>query len=290
MSTAALIAGPLIGAAGSMLAGSQQSSAANSAAQLQHQDQAAALAEQQREFGITQGNLAPFLKAGTSAVNTLSGLISTPGEGLLAPFTGKFQAPTAEEARATPGYEFQLGQGENAIQNSAAAQGGLLSTGALKTLNQFGQGLADTTYSQTYNRAFNEYLQGYNQFQNNQANEFNRLAAASGMGQTTATTLGQLGQQSASNIANINLTGGAQQAGSLLYGGAARASGYAGLANALGGGANNIGQLLFLQQLLQGNQLGGLNANATPSLSSIGAGIFNPGGGVTPGIVPNQGQ
>jgi hypothetical protein len=253
MSTAAIVSG-VVGAVGSGLAGSVQAGAAKSAAQLQAQAQANSLAEQRREFDITQGNLAPFLKTGTAAINTLGGLLSTPGQGLLTPFTGQFQAPTAEQARATPGYQFLLGAGENAIQNSAAAQGGLLSTGTQKTLQQFGQGLADTTYSQTYNRAFNEYLQGYNQFQNNQANEFNRLASVAGMGQQTATTLGQLGQQEASNVANINLSGANAQAGSLLYGGQARASGYAGIANAIGGTMNNLSQMALLQQLLGNTQ------------------------------------
>jgi len=254
MSTAAIVAGTvgsgIIGAVGANKAAGAQVAASKSAAQLQHEDQQAALDEQRRQFDITQGNLAPFLKVGTSAVNTLGGLLSTPGQGLLTPFTGQFQAPTAEQARATPGYQFQTEEGQKAIQNSAAASGGLLSTGSLKALTGFSQGLADTTYSDTYNRAFNEYLQGYNQFQNNQANEFNRLAAASGMGQTTATTLGNLGQQSASNIANTYLTGGQQIANSLLYGGNARASGYAGVANALGGSLNNIAQLALLQNFL----------------------------------------
>lgn len=267
MGTAAIVAGTvgsgIIGAVGSGLAAGQQSRAAKSAAQLQADAQANALAEQRRQFDITQGNLAPFLKVGTSAVNTLGGLLSKPGEGLLTPFTGQFQAPTAEQARATPGYEFLQQAGENAIQTGAAARGGLLSTGTQKTLTQFGQGLADTTYSETYNRAFNEYLQGYNQFQNNQANEFNRLAAASGMGQTTATTLGNLGQQAATNFGNIELGGANAQASSLLYGAGARASGYAGMANALGGIGSNLAQLAFLKNFLQ-------KPNPTPQPSEWG--------------------
>src|SRR6267154_1492706 len=112
---------PFIGAAiggifASKAAGAQ-TSAANNAASLQHSDQQASLAEQQREFNTTQGNLAPFLKAGTSAVNTLSSLLSTPGQGLLTPFTDKFQAPTAAQAAATPGYQFAEQQGQNSIQN-----------------------------------------------------------------------------------------------------------------------------------------------------------------------------
>lgn len=167
----------------------------------------------------------------------------------MTPFTDKFHAPTADEARQTPGYEFALREGQNAIQNSAAARGGLLSTGTLKTLDQYSQGLADTTYSDTYNRAFNEYLQQYNQFETNQSNTFNRLAAASGMGQTAASTIGGLNQQGASNVTNINAIGGAQQGGSLMAGGAARASGYAGIANALNSGISSVSQYALLNSL-----------------------------------------
>lgn len=277
MSTAAIVGGSLasagIGAGASLAASGAQAGAAQSAAQLQAQSQANSLAEQQREFNITQGNLAPFLKAGTAGVNTLSQLLSTPGQGLLTPWTGTFQAPTAAQAAATPGYQFLAGAGTGAIQSSAAGAGNLLSTGTLKSLAQFNQGLADTTYSETYNRAFNQYLQQYNQFQNNQTNEFNRLASISGLGQQTATTLGNLGQSAASNIANINATAGSQIGNSLLYGGAAQASGYAGLANAVGGGIGNIGQYLLLQNLLGGGggSLGGIPANPNPGYIPPGA-------------------
>jgi len=276
MSTAAIIGGSIaaagIGAGGSILASNAQSGAAKSAAQLQHQDQMASLAEQKRQFDLQQKNLAPWLRAGTSSINTLADLLKTPGQGLLTPWTGQFNAPTAEQARNTPGYQFLAGAGSGAIQNSAAASGNLLSTGTLKTLSQFNQGLADTTYSETYNRAFNEYLQQYNQFQNNQTNEFNRLASVSGMGQTTATTLGQLGQQGANNVTNINATAGSQIGNSLLYGGTARASGYAGIANALNSGIGNISQYALLQSLLGKGGGGGLTIDP----SNV-AGTFVPG-------------
>lgn len=266
------VIGSIVGAVGSNMAAGTQADAAKSAAQLQHQDQQASLAEQQRQFNINQTNQAPFLKAGTSAVGTLSDLISTPGKGLLTPWTINFSAPTAADARATPGYEFALSQGQNSIQNSAAARGGALSTGTLKTLDQFSQGLADTTYSDTYNRAFNEYLTRYNQFQGNQTNTFNRLASASGMGQTAANEIGQVGQATATNVANINAVGGAQQGGSLMAAGNARASGYAGIANAINGGLGNISQYAMLKSLFPGSGGGDPNAGGAyiPGLAQGG--------------------
>lgn len=276
------LGGSIIGAVGAGKAAGAQSDAAKAAAQLQHQDQQASLAEQQRQFNITQTNAAPFLKAGTSGINTLADLLKTPGQGLLTPFTGTFSAPTGAQAAATPGYQFIAGAGSGAIQNSAAASGNLLSTGTMKTLDQFNQGLASTTYSDTYNRAFNEYLQQYNQFQNNQTNEFNRLASVSGLGQNTATTLGNQGQAAASNIANINMTGGAQQGANLNLAGGANASGYAGIANALGGGFSNISQLLMLKQagLLGGSTGGGNQVPFSIPGDTTGQSIINSAVGV----------
>lgn len=248
------IGGAIVGGIFASKAGNVQAKAATSAAALQHQDQQASLAEQQRQFNLNQQNMAPWLKAGTQGINTLSSLLSTPGQGLLTPWTGQFQAPTGAQAAATPGYQFALQQGQNAIQNSSAARGGLLSTGTQKTLDQYSQGLADQTYSDTYNRALGEYQQRYNIFQGNQSNEFNRLASLSGTGQTAANELGQVGQQTAANTANINLTAGAQQGANLNLAGAARASGYAGIANSITGGLSNINQYTLLAGLLNQQQ------------------------------------
>jgi len=244
------IGSAVAGAVGSSKAAGAQAKAADQAAQLQHQDQQASLAEQQRQFNISQGNLAPFLKTGTQATQQLSQLTGTPGQGLLTPFSEQFQAPTAAQAEQTPGYQFQLQQGLNALQNSAAARGGLLSTGTAKNINDYAQGQAASNYSQTYNRALGEYQQRYNVFEGNQANTFNRLSALSGGGQTAANTLGQLGQATASNVANINEVAGQQQGNSIMNAGAARASGYAGVANSITGGLNTIGQSVLLNQLL----------------------------------------
>jgi hypothetical protein len=244
------IAAAGIGAAGSLGAGAEQAGAAKSAQQLEYEQQQQALQFQEQEWNTQQQNEAPFLQAGQGAVKTLSGLLSTPGQGLLTPWTQQFNAPTAQQAAQTPGEQFELQQGEQAINNSAAASGGLLSGGTAKSLDQYANNVASTNYQQAYNNALGQYQQNYNIFENNQANEFNRYAALAGAGQTAASTLGQEGQQAASNISNISLTGGQQQAGQINNAAAATASGYAGAANAFGGGANNLSQLYLLSQLL----------------------------------------
>jgi hypothetical protein len=264
------IAGALAGGIGSAVAGGAQASAATNAANLQSQNQQASLAEQEREFNLNQQNQAPWLQAGKQGIGTLSSLLSTPGQGLLTPWTQQFQAPTAAQAAATPGYQFQLQQGLGAIQNSQAARGGLIGGNAMEALSNYAQGAASTNYQQVYQNALGEYQQQYNIFQGNQSNEFNRLAALSGIGQQAATTLGNQGQAAATNIANINTAAGSQIGNSLQNAGAARASGYAGISNALGGGISNISQYMLLNQLLNGNQGGGNNPATNAGAISVG--------------------
>lgn len=215
--------------------------------------------------------MAPWLQAGTQGINTLSGLLSTPGQGLLTPWTDTFQAPTAAQAAQTPGYQFQLQQGLGAMQNSQAAQGGLIGGNAMTALNNYAQGAASANYQQVYQNALTQYQQAYNIFQGNQTNEFNRLASLSGAGQTAAQTLGQQGQSAAGNVTNINATAGGQIGNSLMAAGGATASGYAGLANSLSGGVGNATQYALLNSILNGPGTASLNTvpRNSPSVDSM---------------------
>lgn len=182
----------------------------------------------------------------------------------------EFQAPTAAQAAQTPGYQFALQQGQQALQNSAAAKGGLLSGNTAEALDQYSQGLADSNYQQTYNNALGQYQTAYNQFQNNQANTYNRLAGLAGTGQTAAGQLNSAGQAAASNIGNISQTAGQQIGQSAQNAGAATASGYVGQANAInsgiGSGVGSVQQGILLSQLLNGS------GNTGNSYNTVGGG------------------
>jgi hypothetical protein len=54
--------------------------------------------------------------------------------------------------RGVPGYEFAFGQGQRAVQTSAAARGTLLTGGTLRELARYGTGIADQLYGNTVNR------------------------------------------------------------------------------------------------------------------------------------------
>lgn len=155
-------------------------------------------------------------------------------------FTDKFQAPTDVTEQNDPGYQFRLKQGQQLLENSAAAKGGLFSGGTAKAEQQFGQDYASNEYSNVYNRAFNDFSTKYNIFKQNQADKFNRLASVSGIGQTAASQLGLIGQNASNTNANIALTSGQQIGNSVQNAGNARASGYQNSGNILGSTLSNL--------------------------------------------------
>lgn len=275
----ALAAG--LGAAGSVAGGAisaagagKQATAAQQAASLQADATNRSTAEQQRQFDVTQKNEAPFIQAGQGAVTSLYDAIKDPGKGLLTPFTDKFTAPTAAEAEAYPGYQFQLQQGLKALQNSAAAKGGLLSGGTAKAVNNYAQGAAQSDYTNVYNQKLGEYQNAYNIFQNNQANSFNRLASVAGLGQTSVGQLGQTGQATAASIGNTLLTGATNQGQALQNAGNAMASGYNTIGSGIAGGANSVGSGLLLQDLLR--RVPGYGSQATTPSYAGSPATFDP--------------
>ena len=138
-----------------------------------------------------------------------------------------------QDFQQDPGYAFRMSEGLKALDRQAAARGGLISGGALKASQRYGQDMA----SQEYTNAFNRY-------QTNRSNQLNPLQSLMGAGQTAANTVGTAGQ----NYAN--------KAGEDYIGaGNARASGYMGQANALAGAVNQ-GFNAFGYKSAQSNPLG----------------------------------
>jgi hypothetical protein len=184
-----------------------------------------------------------------------------------APWTTPFTAPTAAQAAATPGEQFMLQQGEQAINNNASASGTIGNTGTDRALMNYGENLASTDYQQVYNNALQQYQQSYNVYQNNQANQWNRLASLAGMGQVSAGQLNSAGQSASGNVANILGTTGAQVGQNINNAAAANASGYIGQANSYGGALSNLsnlGSTLSLASLLNNqNSPGGTGNVAT---------------------------
>jgi hypothetical protein len=183
---------------GSSLLGSD---AASSAADVQAgaSDRSVALQRQQYEENVARQK--PFYDVG---VNALPELVAA----------SRYTPFGMQQFQQDPGYAFRLKEGQQALDRSAAARGGLISGAALKAATRYGQDMG----SQEYTNAFNRY-------QVERAARLNPLQSLTGMGQTTANTLGTSGQQMATNVGDA-----------MGSSAAARASGYVGGANALTSG------------------------------------------------------
>lgn len=145
------------------------------------------------------------------------------------PAYGSFARPfTVEDFYnyADPGYAFQLQQGTQALQNSAAAGSGALSGAALKDLLKYNQDYAGTAYNDAFNR-----------YQTQQGNIFSRLSSLAQLGQNAAAGVGAQGTA---------LAGNAGQA--IQNAGSAAGAGIVGAGNSLNSGLTNY---WLMQQFAQ---------------------------------------
>lgn len=232
--TAALLGAAAIGGGSSILGGLFGKSAAQKAADTQAEATKYAADLQQKQYDQTRTDEMPWMQAGQWGLGQLmTGL--QPGGDLIKPYDQTFKAPTAEEARATPGYQFMLDEGNRAILNGNAASGGVFSGGTLQALDKFNTGLADSTYSTRYNQALQTFDTNFNAYNVGQTNSYNRLAGLSGTGQNTATSLGQFGAQAATGIGNDVIAGANATASGIVGGSNALNTGLAGAANGASG-------------------------------------------------------
>jgi hypothetical protein len=248
-SAAASVGGAALASHGANKAASTQAQAAEDAANLQHQDAQDALAFSKQQYSDQQKNMAPWLEAGKTDLATLQKSLPE----LTAGFNEKFQAPTDVTEKNDPGYQFRLQEGLKMLDNSAAAKGGLLSGNTLRGEQNYTQDYASNEYGNVYNRAMQEYQNRFNIDSANKTRKFNDLASLSGVGQTTATQLGQEGQAAADNVSRTLLTSGQQIGENINNAAAARASGYVAGSNAYGsalsGGTNSMIDLYLLSQM-----------------------------------------
>lgn len=207
-------------AGATVVGGIMSSNAAGSAADAQSRSAQMSTDEQRRQFDITEANMKPFRDAGLSVLPQLQSGLAKGGE-----FNRNF---TLADFQQDPGYQFRMDQGQQALERSAAAGGGLLSGGTGKALQQYGQDYASGEYSNAYNR-----------FNNDQTTRFNRLSALAGTGQTATNTIGQLGAQTSANIGE-----------NYLQAGNAKAAGYIGQGNAVNNGISSLGNFYMQQQYM----------------------------------------
>lgn len=217
-----------VGYAASSSAANKQVGAANTATNLQ-----------QGIYNQNQANLNPYMQTGSTANTQLSSMLA-PGGQLSSNFTSADYL-----ANQDPGYQFQLQQGQQALQNSQAATNGVLSGSAMKDLVNYNQGVASTGYQNAFNR-----------WQTQNTNVYNRL-----MGQS------QLGENAAAGAGNTGASIGANMSSTITGAGNAAAAGTVGGANAVTGAVNNATGYYMLNSML----------NPTTPAPAVGIGS-NPDG------------
>lgn len=229
MCIAAAIAGAaVVGAGASIYAGNKAAGAAKSAAN-------SSIAEQNSEYNQSRADNTPFRTTGVSALDQVAklyGLDTTDANGNVVKGSGKadFSSFTT-----SPDYTFNQQQGQDAINRSAAAKGGLLSGAAVKAGQTFASGLASNQ--------FNSYV--------------GNLEGLAGAGQaaTNATTA------AGTNMANAN-------SNALLSAGNARASAYNDMGQTIGNTGNSLASNYTLYKYLNPATSG----TTQPFTSSVGGG------------------
>ena len=145
---------------------------------------------------------APYRAGGQGAYNTLQGAYGLGDKAAQDKARGAFQT--------SPGYEFQMQQGVDAIDHSAAARGNLNSGSTLKALTQFGQGTANQEYQQWLAGVKGQSDTGYNA---TSATSDAGLGVASGQANLTSAIGQAKASQGAAQLGLIgNLIGSAVKA------------------------------------------------------------------------------
>lgn len=212
----------VLGANAANNAAETQSNAALEAAKLNAQAGQNAIDFNKEVLAQQQKNAQPWIDAGTGALKSIGEITSTP-----------YTLPTAEEARATPGYQFALEQGQKALEAYERANGTLMSGKAAKDIFNYGIGSADTNYQNVVN----------NSLRAREAN-LNPLLSEAGLGQVSTSGLNSNLSTEANNNANIGLTTAANVGNLGQQSAQARASGYATSQSNLLNAFKSVGNIL----------------------------------------------
>jgi hypothetical protein len=238
----AIAGGAVIGGITSSMASNKQSKSADKASQIQMD-----------MFNRTQANLSPWMQSGQTALSDLNEFTGlTPGGGFN-PNAPGMKPFGLEDFQQSPSYQFNLQEGQKAIDKAASARGMYYAPQTLQDTAKFSQGLAG-----------NEFMNAYNRYNQDKGNQFNRLFAMSGSGQNAAANLGGFGANAANNVA-----------GNTIGAGNAQAAGIMGVGNSIQTGIGQGYNAYLLSQLMnnQSPAYGG-GGGAPSNFAGIGTGGF----------------
>lgn len=219
------VAAAIVG--GAVIGGVVAGNASKSAAQTQADAANNATNTQLSMFNTQQANAQPWMTSGSSALSTLN-----------ADMPDLTRKMTMADFQQDPGYQFDLQQGQNAMQRSAAAKGMLNSMGTQQNLNNYSMGMAS-----------NEYGNAYNRFVGSQTQRYNMLSGLSQQGLQATGLTNAAAANAGNNISNNQIAAGN-----------ASAAGQIGTANAITGTIGNA-----TNGLMNYNMMNTLMANPNTS-------------------------
>ena len=208
MPVGAIIGGSVIGAGASIISGNKAANAQQEAAAKQEQTANKSLDIEKYIYDTTRADNEPSRLTGQNAMFKLADMYGVARPGGPANPTANYSA-----FEKSPGYEFRMKEGMNALQSSAAARGKLLSGTTLKGITDYAQGRASDE--------FNSYT--------------NALRSIAGLEQTANTNNQNAGNNYASGASNAL----AQVGSSAINSGNARASSYANTGSSINAGIQN---------------------------------------------------
>jgi hypothetical protein len=140
------------------------------------------------------------------------------------------------ELQATPGYQFQLQQGLQGVQQSAASKGGLLSGAAGQAMNNYAQGQAAQGYQSAWERAQRAYGTAFTQDLNQKAQIGQMYLEPAKLGQNSVLGIGNIGVGAATAMQPAYAALGAANAAGASAGWTGAASAVGSLGSLFGGG------------------------------------------------------
>jgi hypothetical protein len=208
-----------LSAGASVLGGVMGSRASKNAANVQSSATDRATQMQYDMNDRARADSMPWMDAGREALGTLRSMTQAGGE---------FASPlNVGDVQNEPGYQFGMGEGLKATGRQLARLQGRNGGATLKALTRFGTDYGATKYNDAWNRANAD--RGF---------RYNALANLSGTGQQAVNQITGVGMNTANNAGNLTTSGGA-----------ARAAGLVGSANAIGNGLTGAGNSLLQYQM-----------------------------------------
>jgi hypothetical protein len=237
-----ILAAAGVAAGGALIGGYFSGQASQNAANTQASAADRASAVSQAQYDQTRADQAPYRQAGYGALG-----------GMQQDYYGKNFS--MDDFKADPGYQFNLDEGNKAINAAASARGMSNSGATMKALTAYGANMANQQYGAAYDR-----------YNNDKTTTFNRLASLAGLGQTANTQTGAAGMNNSNAIANNTMSAANAQSAAMMAGANATNG-------AIGGATNSFMQYNMMNQMFP--KQGG--AAPMSNMSSMGAGGYGAG-------------